>query len=290
MACTAAIVSRLQFVRHISTRNASSTDTHTDPSITHMCALSADELLLAYSYGPLGLRAVSLRSDDAGEAVYESIALRHVHHVAYDAHTDTLLLLMRTPNAEYLQLVSLPRNAREWVEVQRLDTAPRGFNFHMALCDSRVLLIGGIEDTLSVFNVSASHILHDAGRLHLQSRAYGLACSGRGGDTLVALSYRSSVSLQRLASLPLRLEQLASAYFTHPQDLLFRGDLLLVAPWNSITRTDVIASLRVSGNAFTEQRVLLDAQAGVIYFQWAIAGDRLVLSNWNDDLLVYNFI
>ena len=249
-----------------------------------MCALSADEVLLAC--GNEGLRAVSLHT--AQLAAHESSAIRNdVWGVVFDAHTDTLLLLVGAPTtcAKY-QLVSLRRNASEWLEVQRLCTRishllPNDF----VVCDSRVLLGGGGGNTLYVFAVSAEHTLREAGSVTWQSSFNRVACTRRDGVTLVAFSHGTSVSLLRLTSFPLRLVPLASVNLTRPYHLLFREDLLLVTDWKKATGSHAIVSFRAFDNALTEQRVLFD---GFRVSAWTLAGDRLVLWNsWN--LVVYAF-
>ena len=240
-------------------RNLSHYDTE-DLNVLAMCALSADELLLAC--GAAGLRAVSLHT--AQLVSHEPSAIRDVYRVAFDAHTDTLLLLVRAGEDTYYQLVSLRRNAREWLEVQRLDTRIRNslYIFIFAVCDSRVLLGKG-GNTLYEFALSAEHILRDAGSTTLQNGAHGVACTRRDGVPLVAFLHDASVSLLRLTSLPLRLVPLAIVSLTDPRQLLFRKDLLLVADWNRATDTSAIVSFRASDNSLTERRVLLDVEAGV---------------------------
>ena len=280
-------------------RNLSRTDTE-HLLVIDMCALSADEVLLASSAE--GLRTVSLHN--AQLVAHEPNAIQYVYGVAFDTHTETLLLLLRAPTDDYYQLVSLRRNVSEWLEVQRINTRIRAesyYIFKFAVCDSRVLLGG--RYTLKVFNVSAKHTLLDAGNVTWQSRFHKLectdpdcdtliavACTSRGSNTLVAFSHDTSVFLQRLASFPLRLEPLAIVNLTAPRLLLFRGDLLIVADWNRANRTNAIVSFRMSGNALTERRVILDSQAGVCMGAWALANDRLVLMNWELlELLVYAF-
>ena len=197
------------------------------------------------------------------------------------------------------QLVSLRRNASEWLEVQRI-LVPHSYYIvseetdniinELAcapLCDSRVLLGNG-GNTLYVFDVNEAHTLSDAGNVTLGSEFWGVACTRRGNDTLVAFSHRSTVSLHRLASLPLRLETLASVNLIDPWHLLFRGDLLLVADWNWEIKTNAIVSFRAADNALTERRVLLGAQTGVHVRVWDLAGERLVLVTPNE-FLVYDF-
>ena len=131
-----------------------------------VCALSADEVLLACGYA--GLRAVSLRAVSLHTA--QPTTIRDVYRAAFDTHTDTLLLVVKSPTDEYSQLVSLRRNASEWLEVQHLYTR-LAYNTHpytsILVCDSRVLLVEVGMDTLYVFDVSAEHTLHYAGNATL---------------------------------------------------------------------------------------------------------------------------
>ena len=288
MARAAANVSRLQLAMRIPKRNLSRTDTE-DLKVYDVCALSADEVLLACGSG---LRVVSLHT--AQLVAHEPSAIQYVWRVAFDAHTDTLLLLVGPPTGEY-QLVSMRRNASEWLEVQRLDIRHIILFFDFAVCDSLVLLGGGGENTLNVFDVSAEHTMRYAGNATWQSSQnhrlfHRITCTRRDGVTLVAFTHDSSVFLLRLTLLPLRLVPLANVSLTDSHGLLFREDLLLVADWNRATLTSAIVSIRASDNALTERRVLLDAQAGVRVEAWALASDRLVL--WNgepEELLVYAF-
>ena len=145
-------------------------------------------------------------------------------------------------------------------------------------------------EKLYVFVLSAEHTLHDAGTVTLQSRFYGLACTRRENDTLVAFGHGSSVSLQRLASSPQRLEPLASVNLAAPWRVLFLEELLLVADWNTSTQEYSIVLFRALGDALTERRVLLKALQSVYIFAWTLARDRLVLADLNSgDLLVYDF-
>lgn len=186
-------------------------------------------------------------------------AVQNVRRVAHDAHTDTLLLLVQPPtyNIKYLQLAT---QRLQWFEVQRLDTRIQvSVLFYMAVCESRVLL--GNETTLYVFDVSAAHTLSDAGSIVDQRGINGLACIRRDGDTLVSTANWTSVSLQRLASLPLRLEHIAtSGDFTRANQLLFRGELLLVADRMSGIGKHAIVSFRTRDKALNERRELLSAQ------------------------------
>ena len=72
-----------------------------------LCAVSADELLFACDAA--GLRALSLHIGQL--AAREPTDLRDVYRVTFDAHTDTLLLV-RSPNADNMQLVSASQRER----------------------------------------------------------------------------------------------------------------------------------------------------------------------------------
>ena len=173
---------------------------------------------------------------------YKERYYKEVYRVAFDAHNKTLLLLVR--KAIKRQLVSLRRNASEWFEVHRLNTSIPDIyrSIDMTVCDSRVLLRCGRMQKLYVFNVSAEHTLRDAGSVLVESKFFKLECTRRENDTLVPFSHFNWVSLQWLASLPLRLEPLASVDLTDPFWLLFRGELLLAAAWNDTTQTHTIVS------------------------------------------------
>ena len=280
MAHAAANLSRLELARNVSLFH-----TVLLP-VKDICLLSAEELLLAYS--DAGLRAVSLRTGLL--AAKKLTAIQNVYRVAFDTHTDTLLLVVETPT--YVnQLVSLRRNASEWLEVQRINISTPARYIHIpfiSVCDSRVLLGNGGK-TLYVFDVNEEHNLSAAGHVTLESAFRWVACTRRGNDTLVAFAHESSVSLQRLAALPLRLERLANVNVnvTNPKPFFFR-DLLLVVEYSVFSKTYAIESFRVTDNALIERRVLLDAQAAVGIRGWALAGEQLVIMTPNE-FLVYEF-
>ena len=262
---------------------------HTEcPIVLSLCALPDDVLLLAC--GAEGLRSVSLSS-----AQLSAHKLANVYEVAFDEHTNTLLLIMRAPRADNKEnvywLVSLRRNASEWLEVMRLPTnfSTRSFNVQPAIsvCGSRVLLTD--FKTLYVFNVSAKHSVIGADPLSVKKNIFSLACTRRDGETLVAFAHSSSVSLHRLASVPLRLEWLAEVDLYEPFGLLFSGDVLLVSHTTTNTSEYAIVSLRASGNALTERRVLLDTN-DVEVDAWTLACERLVQWDFiSNGLLVYAF-
>ena len=294
-------MTHLKFVKCISQKNLR----HNNLLLTvwSVYSIATDELLLAC--GSSGLRAVSLHT---GELIAHepTAALRDdVRKMAFDAHTDTLILFVRA--AYGWQLVSLRRNASQWLEVQRLNTSiPDNPNnlFFVDVCGSRVLLGGRGGNTLYVFDVGANHSLREAGTvtLALQTILKGLACTRRDNDTLVAYSHGTSVYLQRLDSLPLRVLPLANVNLTYPSELLFRGELLLVEDWKQAVKKDDIYLFRVTRNALIEGRVLLDTQSpvSVAVYDWTFAGDRLVVAEWKEvnrgalgdvwDLHVYDFV
>ena len=268
----------------------------TDTNCTHvwsLCALPDDVLLIAC--GRAGLRAVSLNSTQL--SAHKPPTIRNVYKVAFDKHTDTLLLIVAYNDIMY-SLVSLRRNASEWLEVMRLSTnlsTDDDYAPVIAVCDSHVLLADGGNNTVYVFNVNAEHSVIRAGSVSVENEFYRLACTRREGDTLVALANTSSVQLHRLTSAPLRLDMLSKVdlEYPSPSGLLFFGGVLLVAHWNN-SNEYAIVSLRVSGN-LTEPRVLFNTRAyegEYLAAVWALACERLVYWDFRSlghRLLVYAF-
>ena len=87
-------MSRLHFLKRILRENLRRTDSKY-LNVSSLCADSAEELLLAC--GAAGLRALSLHTGQL--AAREPTALRDdVRKVPFDAHTVTLLLLLKAAN------------------------------------------------------------------------------------------------------------------------------------------------------------------------------------------------
>ena len=119
---------------------------------------------------------------------------------------------------------------------------------------------------------------------------FELACIRRDGNTLVAFSHTKSTSLHRLTPLQMSLKPLDSVELTDPYKIVFYGEQLLVAHWNTQTKSHAIVSFRESGGALSEKKEMLAANDSVLVGDWALAGDRLVLWNYiSGDLHVYAF-
>ena len=231
-------------------------------------------------------------------------ALNNALSVAFDAHTNTLLIAVDNFEAtnECCWLVSLRQNASEWVEVQRLctDIVPNNL-IGIVASDSRVLL--GERETfkLYAFDVSANHSIRVVGTVVTKETYRAFAATRVGADTLVAFSHDdNSVSLHRLLDPQLRLEPLARSDFYHAADQLqFCGELQLLVSMNRLpykTRIDgnlisEIVALNTSGGQLTSRQVLLEWTANVYVGHWCVAGNQLVICdrNSNNDLLVYDF-
>ena len=190
--------------------------------------------------------------------------------------------------------MGLLRDNTVWREVNRLETdipVSKSYTPVMAVSDIRAMLSGG--HTLYVFDVTASHSVHAAGTVAVEEQFCFLACTRLKEKTLVAFAHCSSVSLHRLASsLPLRLEKLTSIGLTGPQQLLFRGDELLVVDWNGATHSHAIVSLplHASGGALSEQRVLLDERSLLSQRFWALTSDQLIISDTrSSELSLFSF-
>ena len=261
-----------------------------------LCAF-ADDVLLA-ACGSDGLRA--LRLSNAHLCARDPSALKDefVWSAALDAASGTLLLALRAEAAAasgaraaddsyVVWLVSVQCVADEWREVQRVQTKctlPNwvGLSF---TGDSRVLCGQIGEDRLYAFDVSAERRLRPVGAVVLDDKLCRFACTRLGGDSLVAIADagHTCVSLQRLvgAGDALRLEPLAHTALAGAEDVLFRGDQLLVA-----TNSQSVVSFGVSGGGLRGPRELLGAGTGVRVDCWCLAGDRLVVANWHSRNLV----
>ena len=262
-------------------------------SVSSLCALSNDTVLLACPL--LGLRALSLHTGHL--SARDPAVVMDVRKVAYEKHTDTLLLVVKIA-ADNWQLVSLRRkNADEWLEVQRLSIDNNiTSNHHLAICGSRVMLGGknNLKSTMYVFVVSAEHNVRAAGTVAVEDTEpfFKFACTRLGNDTLFALTHLKHLSLMRLESQSLK--HLATANFNNPSDVLFFGDLLLVADADPLEwKNNIIQLLQVSGGRLTEQRRLRDLRADSKMGAWTLANDRLIYwdmsSNAAKALIVYTF-
>ena len=105
-------VSHLELVKRIPERNMTES-----LSVSTLLAIS-DDMVLEGDH--LCLRAISINSSQLSP--HDVVAFRDVSIMAFDAHTDTLLLLVTEIDSEFYKwdLLSLRRNASEWIEVQRL--------------------------------------------------------------------------------------------------------------------------------------------------------------------------
>ena len=274
-------VTKLQFVKRIPKQNLSRFKGES-LYVKSISTFSNNEVLLAVDNA--ALRVLSLVTEQLRFIIARDIAIQNVRRVAFDLHTDTLLLLM-SDTSKY-ELVTLRRNASntsEWLQVQRISTHILVTKYiYIAVCDSRVLLAESEKRRVYIFNVSAERTV-SATSYVIADTIYGLACIPRDNFTLVAVSHSQSVSLHRP-------EQLARVVLTNPRELVFYKELLLVAHWNSTNGSDAVVSLRASGGALTEKRELLAAGVNVCVGAWALAGDQLVLWNTSSqDLLVYAF-
>lgn len=247
-------------------------------------------------------RAISLLDGE----FHTPCELDGVLHVVLDVRTNTLLLLVQ-PSAddgdsnEFWTLVSLRREGNTWVQCQRRRTefrvdAARCF-YDLLASESRVLLgMSGTPDVY-LFELSAEHSLRPLGSAAMEEAYYYMAFTRLGTDFLVASSHRNAVSLRRvveqvapLEPLQLQLETLSRIELTHPTNLLFCRDGLLVAVTDE--DCDAIVCLDVTGGRFAHKRQLLSSNSNVQVSTWCMAGDKLVVYNGIDDssvLLVFAF-
>ena len=287
----------LRLVARIS-RSSLKRSPNESPNVWGLCAL-ADDVLLA-ACGSCGLRALRLSS--AQLCTRDPSALKDVLSAALDAASGTLLLAFeaeaaaasgaRAADIKVVWLVSLQCVADEWREVQRVQTECTNFFGWVGLSfagDSRVLCGQSGEDRLYAFDLSAERRLRPVGAVVLDDKLKRFACTRVGGDSLVAIADagRTCVSVQRLvgAGDALRLEPLVRTALAGAENVLFRGDQLLVA-----TISKSVVSFGVSGGGLRGPRELLGDGAGVRVHCWGLAGDRLVVAEWgSEDLVLYEY-
>ena len=155
------------------------------------------------------------------------------------------------------------------------------------------------DGTLHVYNVSVDHFVSAEGSVFFRQQNWGrLACTRNGNDTYIAFTRPElhQVTLHRLEWTPTPSHEahdlFTGIYVDYPNQILFRGDLLLVNDWNSHNNSQAIVSFRASDGALSEKRVLLASAAKdlIEVAAWDLAGDRLVLWDKNSrDLLIYAF-
>ena len=284
-------VSHLQIKQRIP-QNLSSSDGKF-LNVNSVCALSDYEVLLAVDDEVP--RVLSLDTEESRPfAARDPISIRNMRRVAFDVHTDTLLLLVNDTNK--YKLVTLGRNtsnSSEWFQVERISTdiLVTGHRPNIAVCDSRVLIPDWDRHTVYVFDVNAEHNVSVVGSVPDSRDIHKLACFRRDNDTLVAFSHLNSTSLNGLTSSPLSLKELWRVGIINPYELVFYKELLLIADLvnnNQTHKSHNIMSFRVSDSELKENRELLASEVNVYVRAWALAGERLVLwdeNSWN--LLVY---
>lgn len=110
--------------------------------------------------------------------------------VAFDARTQTLLLLADSDTGGLWDLVSLKRVMNEWVVVQRLELARGLPEAELAVCNSCVLLVDCWKHILNSFDVSSEHSIRSVGSIEQQfNDVYSMACTQLDGDALVVFSH-----------------------------------------------------------------------------------------------------
>lgn len=266
-----------------------------------ICSLPGDAVLvtgLNSDWEYERARAISLPGGRI--SMKNTCTVTSVRLVAFDERSDTLLLIKSVCNdkdevwTEWL--MSLQRSAKYWIEVQRLcigkqpDDTP-----DFAVCESRVFLgpLGENHKRLEAYDVSAEHKLRPRDAVVVRNEFEHFACTRLNDEILVACSHAKSVSLHRLVDPvegALELESLSDIEVTHPYELLFRRDLLLVVDRNDEAEKDAIESFLVTGGRLVRRRRLLDSNAGVVVAAWCTVSDQLViLDEESNDLLVYVF-
>ena len=250
-----------------------------------MCALTEDVVLLACVSEGVG--AFTLSTQHYSTLINTS---REVWGVAFDALTDTLLLLQPSSNYNDSFLVSMRRDKSDkdkWIEVDSVRTGVTVLSYEalpdIAVCNSLVFLGNGGE-TLYVIEVNKEHRLLDRSFVNIPGKKfYKLACSrlGNSNDTRVAFACADkSVSLWLLKSvtpLVLRFERVWHFEVTDPRRLLFRGDQQLLLAVKYTTDSHLIKLLQITGSEEASTIAVEHKESGVSIGAWSLAGDRLVI-------------
>ena len=259
---------------------------HSDQIVYDVCAISNDTVLLAY--GAAGLRAFSLSKNEVSSRA--PAAIRDVYRVAFDSATDTLVLLVRPPDATNCRdnwiLVTMRRSASEWIEVQRYDPllSPAS-EPEFVLCGTHGIFVERGMNERTLFNVNAYHTLEDWRYSRASLPINGLACAVSESNNMeVAFAFESEVSVWRRN--PPQFTRLWGFNVPAPRRLLFYGHKkLLVTHWNSGTRTYDIVSMRESGSPATMNKhpILLPNNARFLVRSWTLAGRKIVLVDQNSN-------
>ena len=164
------------------------------------------------------------------------------------------------------------------------------------MCGSRVVLVDGGRGRLYVFDMDATHSISAEGLYALPFDFHEITCTRVGNDTFVAFAHEFSVSrfsLRRIDSSEdwHALYDRERFFFNDPRLLLYYKNLLLIADWNSATKSHEILSLSWTDGIFTEKQLLLNISELVNVLSWTLFGDvdRLFLWNgyWTEPKIIY---
>ena len=253
-----------------------------------MCGLP-DDVVYFNRVSYFGVRAISLRTNEIfpDDFVKFQPKLIPVWRMIFDTPSDTLLIVEMASKEVGYNMLSLRRDNDKWVQVSSIPTGIQTVVTALGVCGSLVLLATMLSNKIDAFELSSDHTLRRFGMIFQNDLILNFDCTLIDKHNYVALSHFESVSVHRLR-VDLQLEPLARIDLMNCWNILFRGDKLLVAAKNEGSDAHSIISYRVSGSGFSEQRLLLDSNAGIQVFKWCLSGDRLVLwDNKSNDLLIY---
>ena len=253
-----------------------------------MCGLP-DDVLYFNRVFYYGVRAISMRTNEIfpDDFIKFQPKLIPVWRMIFDTHSETLLIVEMASKEVGYNMLSLRRDNDKWVQVSSIPTGIQSVVTALGVCGSLVLLGTMLSNKIYEFELNSDHTLRRFGMSFHKDLIFNFACTRIDKDNYVALSHFESVSVHRILA-NLQLEPLACINLMDCWELLFRGDKLLIAAKHEGTDAHTIISYRVSGNGFSEKRLLFDSNAGIHVFKWCFSGDRLVVwDNESNDLLIY---
>ena len=221
--------------------------------------------------------------------VYKNSSLLHpVHYMEYMRDTDTLLLLLS--GSKHLVVLTRSGEGRsndEWREANRLLIKEGYYKICCALSDSRVLFGRPDLDYMELFRVESGPRITHVHRIYLPESYSNFVATGA-GETLVAMAYKESVSVNHLCGD--HLKEISRIQSSDCCNVLSLGDRLLVSESNASTNSHVIVELVLNGTILERRRELDLTRAHTELECWCAVGNELAIYDSNSQQLVlYSF-
>ena len=241
-----------------------------------------DELFYLTNADYQTVRSIRLHGDNRRElvTVYKNSSVLHpVHYMEYMRDSDTLPLLL----SESKHLVVLTRSGEgrigdEWREAERLLIKEGYYEICCALCDSRVLFGRAGLDYMELFRVESDPRITHVQHIYLPESYSNFVAIGA-GETLVAMAYKDSVSVNRLCGD--HLKEISRIQSSDCCNVLSLADRLLVEESRASTKSHVIVELVLNGTVFERRRELDLTRARIDLECRCAVGNELAIYDGN---------